>query len=182
MRIPYFNSRTLWSFAGVYVPPIVRQNAILRFLITLGPWYQRSSHTHTKLLGPFLLTIETILSNSRNTSQNSRDSHVRRDTPDWWIDKMATDWPPLVFVRSSTPSPAKPPNISRIIGRSRANFSEFFCPRMERDSRFFAATKGRGMITFAGGTTVLLAIERRLRDNHVMRRQARGAPGSCRDI
>lgn len=40
----------------------------------------------------------------------------------------------------------------------------------------------RGMITFAGGTIVLLAIERRLRDNHVMRRQARGAPGPCRDI
>lgn len=181
VRLPYFNNRTLWSFAGVYAP-IVRRNAILRFLITLWSLVP-ASHT---LLGPSLLTIETILSNSRNTSQNSRDPHARRDMPDWWIDKMATDSSPLVFVRSSTPSPAKPPNISRIIGRM--NFSEWilaYCPRMRRDIAWWLIfrrdERPRGMITFAGGTTVL-AIERRLRDNHVMRRQARGAPGTCRDI
>lgn len=52
------------------------------------PWsLVPASHT---LLGPSLLTIETTLSNWRNTSQGSRDPHARRDAPDWWIDKMAT--------------------------------------------------------------------------------------------
>lgn len=60
------------------------------------------------------------------------------------------------------------------------------CSRTERGVAWWLTCRRderpRGMITFAGGTTLLLAIERRLRDNHVMRRQARGAPGSYRGI
>lgn len=44
---------------------------------------------------------------------------------------------------------------------------------------FFVATRGERGMTFAGWSALSLAIERRLRDNHVMWRQARGLPGSC---
>lgn len=100
---------------------LIVRNATLIFLITLGPWYQRRIHCLVPPCSLSKLHYRTRATRPAKHPWSSRTS--------WCAGLMnrqngnGLDWPPLVFVRSSTPSPAKPPNIPRIAGESRTNSS-----------------------------------------------------------